>query len=270
MKTAKEYRSMALETLRGNWKPYVLGTLVLFLPLIVFEVSMLAVAHMETNNALCVTLLMYALLFFCFFPFVYAYVNACLNKYRKAEGDLVPHVLDIFKSEYARGLRSYVRIFVLAFLYALVLCIPAAVVALFICKSVLGMPLSDLSQPDNLNTYMAITVGLSYIFLIPVYIWGYAVSQTPYIAHDRKDLSIPKCMKESKRLMKGHKWQLFCLQLSFLGWGLLCLLTLGIGVLWLTPYQYMAMSAFYEDVVSENASANAAPVENIPATSIPE
>jgi uncharacterized membrane protein len=48
--------------------------------------------------------------------------------------------------------------------------------------------------------------------------------------------------------MKGHKMKLFLLDLSFIGWSLLCIFTLGIGLLWLIPYMQSARAAFYEDL----------------------
>ncbi|HHU72379.1 MAG TPA: DUF975 family protein, partial [Clostridiales bacterium] len=52
----------------------------------------------------------------------------------------------------------------------------------------------------------------------------------------------------SKEMMVGNKWRLFCMQISFIGWFFLCLLTLGIGLLWLNPYIEAANAAFYRDV----------------------
>ena len=55
-------------------------------------------------------------------------------------------------------------------------------------------------------------------------------------------------LKTSRMMMRGHKWQLFVLELTFLGWALLCVLTLGIGFLWLAPYMEAAKAAFYNDL----------------------
>ena len=54
-------------------------------------------------------------------------------------------------------------------------------------------------------------------------------------------------------MMRGHKFDLFYLYLSFIGWFLLCLLTAGIGFLWLAPYVDTSLAAFYEDVKSDYA-----------------
>jgi hypothetical protein len=46
--------------------------------------------------------------------------------------------------------------------------------------------------------------------------------------------------------MYGNKWKLFCLELSFIGWFILGLLTAGIGMLWVMPYITTATAGFYE------------------------
>jgi len=56
--------------------------------------------------------------------------------------------------------------------------------------------------------------------------------------------------------MKGKKGKLFLLDLSFIGWFLLCILTLGIGLLWLYPYILTSRAAFYEDVKTAYESGN--------------
>lgn len=63
--------------------------------------------------------------------------------------------------------------------------------------------------------------------------------------------------------MDGHKWRLFCLHLSFIGWSLLCILTLGIRMLWLAPYIQNSTAAFYEDLKNQFDSAETPTVEVI-------
>ena len=53
---------------------------------------------------------------------------------------------------------------------------------------------------------------------------------------------------KSKDMMNGFKWQYFKIGLRLFVLGLLCLLTLGIGFLWLIPYQYVVYAKFYEEV----------------------
>lgn len=98
----------------------------------------------------------------------------------------------------------------------------------------------------------------SLLFIIPGIIKSYAYSQAYLIYKDRSNLSPNEkissldCITESKNLMKGHKWRLFVLDLSFIGWGILSILSLGIGLLWLLPYQNATKVAFYEDLIQTN------------------
>ena len=60
----------------------------------------------------------------------------------------------------------------------------------------------------------------------------------------------------SKRIMRGYKWKLFVLNLSFIGWDLLNAFTFGIlGILFVEPYKATANAGFYE-MVRDNALAN--------------
>ena len=83
--------------------------------------------------------------------------------------------------------------------------------------------------------------------IIPGIIKALSYALTPYILRDNPQLSGNQAIELSMHMMKGHKWQLFCLCLSFLGWFLLCLCTLFIGVFWLQPYVQSTLASFYED-----------------------
>ena len=63
-------------------------------------------------------------------------------------------------------------------------------------------------------------------------------------------------IRESKRLMRGNKWRLFCLGFSFIGWELLGALTMGIGYFWINPYRQMAETAFYMHVTGRDGMRN--------------
>ena len=89
------------------------------------------------------------------------------------------------------------------------------------------------------------------LFFIPGIIMGYAYRLNPYLLQDNPELSELDTIRLSKNMMKGHKWELFVLQLSFIGWILLSLLSLGIGLLWVIPYMQVAEAHFYEDVKAE-------------------
>lgn len=89
----------------------------------------------------------------------------------------------------------------------------------------------------------------SCLFLVPGIVKNYSYAMTPYVRIDHPDWSAEQCITESRRLMNGHKWQLFLLQLSFLGWIIVGALAFGIGTLWVTAYMQAATAHFYEELV---------------------
>lgn len=91
----------------------------------------------------------------------------------------------------------------------------------------------------------------SLLLIVPGIVKAYAYAMTPYILVERPELSVNEAIGLSRRMMKGRKFDLFYLHLSFIGWALLCILTLGIGFLWLYPYMMTAQAAFYCDVKAD-------------------
>ena len=91
----------------------------------------------------------------------------------------------------------------------------------------------------------------SLLFLIPGIVKSYSYSQSLYLANDHPDWDWKQCIDESRRIMNGHKWQLFVLDLSFIGWYIVGMLACGIGVLWVYPYQEAAHAEFYEELTAE-------------------
>ncbi|OIK15786.1 hypothetical protein BIV60_08460 [Bacillus sp. MUM 116] len=89
----------------------------------------------------------------------------------------------------------------------------------------------------------------SLLLLIPGIIKSIAYSQTYFLLRDHPEYSVLEAITESRRRMNGYKWKYFLLGLSFIGWGILCLFTLGIGFLWLVPYVSTALAAFYNEII---------------------
>lgn len=95
-------------------------------------------------------------------------------------------------------------------------------------------------------------VGLGIITLfIGTFILQYAYAMVPYLLRDYPELTATEALRTSREMMKGHKWDLFVLDLTFIGWGILCLFTAGIGFIWLQPYMSAARAHFYEDLKAE-------------------
>lgn len=83
------------------------------------------------------------------------------------------------------------------------------------------------------------------LFIIPGVIAAYRYAMAPYILAHEPGTGALEALERSKRMMAGHKLQLFWLHLTFIGWRILSALTLGLAGLWVSPYQCAAEAAFY-------------------------
>ncbi|MDT2757413.1 DUF975 family protein [Enterococcus asini] len=93
------------------------------------------------------------------------------------------------------------------------------------------------------------------LLVIPGIIKSYSYAQSYFIYYDIYEGTGEKpdaleCITASRRLMDGYKWQLFVLDLSFIGWGILASITV-IGLLWFIPYYYTTRAAFYNALPDE-------------------
>ena len=86
------------------------------------------------------------------------------------------------------------------------------------------------------------------LLIIPGIIKGFSYAMTPFVLADNPNLTANQAITRSRELMDGHKWELFVLSLTFIGWEILGALTLGIGLLWVTPYKNAAYAAFYRQI----------------------
>lgn len=90
------------------------------------------------------------------------------------------------------------------------------------------------------------------LFFIPGIIKNLSYAMTFYILNDHPDYTATQAITESRKMMKGHKWELFVLYLSFIGWDLLSVLTLGIlEIVYVTPYKAAAVAGFYDAIKGE-------------------
>lgn len=96
------------------------------------------------------------------------------------------------------------------------------------------------------------------LLIIPGIIKSIAYSQSYFVYKDLNDRgladnwSLTDYITKSRQLMVGNKWRYFVLQLSFIGWWLLGIITIGIGLLWIFPYYKLTMANFYRDLVEKN------------------
>ena len=126
----------------------------------------------------------------------------------------------------------------------------------------------------------------SLLLVIPGIVKSYSYAMTPYIMAEHPALTANEAITESRRVMDGNKWRLFCLDFSFLGWELLCSLPLLVGLsivlavfanaealcvvllillavplsagyFFLHPYEEAAWAVFYRDITAAQVTEDA-------------
>lgn len=115
---------------------------------------------------------------------------------------------------------------------------------------------SDLWSKTNMLVpclIVTILIGLfttlwTLLLIIPGIIAAFSYSMTYFVMLDNPEMSAMDAIKESKRIMNGHKMDFFVLELSFLGWIFLGVFTLGILYFWLMPYMYVTTCNFYNEI----------------------
>lgn len=129
------------------------------------------------------------------------------------------------------------------------------IVSLYVVRGV-KISVNDMFEgfKQFLNAFLANLINGIFIVLwtllliVPGIIKAYSYSMTYYILSDNPVLTANEARKQSMELMRGNKWRLFCLNFSFIGWIILCVITLGILSFWISPYIQSSVAAFYEEI----------------------
>ena len=106
------------------------------------------------------------------------------------------------------------------------------------------------------NVLLYVLIGVftalwSILLVIPGIIAAYSYTMAPYILLEHPELSAKEAISLSKQMMKGHKFELFVLQLSFILWALLGIVTFGIAYIYVGPYITLTTTDFYHNIKGE-------------------
>lgn len=167
------------------------------------------------------------------------------------------------QSDWFQPLMSFFFSFVLIFfVYAIICLLIGGMITLGYCQFYLNLlqkrpvHVMDLFAHKNrwgkgllLSITTSFCVSLwTLLLIIPGIVASYSYALAPYILTEHTEMSPIDAIGESKRLMKGNKWRLFCLHFSFIGWKIAVVFTGGIGFLVLNPYMEAANAAFYLEI----------------------
>lgn len=91
----------------------------------------------------------------------------------------------------------------------------------------------------------------SLLFVIPGIIKGLEYLMVDYLMAENPKMELKQALELSSSLTRGEKWEIFVLYLSFIGWGILCLFTAGIGLIFLNPYIQATFAELYTALISK-------------------
>jgi len=101
------------------------------------------------------------------------------------------------------------------------------------------------------------------VLIIPGIIAYLRYSQTYYILSEDENIGPLEAITKSKEMMVGNKWKLFCLYCRFIGWFILCIVTLGFAGLYVGPYLSQSCANFYNNLISDNLTEKIGPDEKL-------
>ena len=257
MKVSADYRALARDTLRGRWKTAVLTG---------FVASLLGATIVNGTNS--------------------------ITSGASQNNDITPSEFTGLLLQSSGG-RFLAVVLVCILVWALFTFIVGGAVWLGYARFNLNLAdrrnaaFSDLfSQKSRLwdgfcmKFFQSLYVALwTLLLVIPGIVKSYSYAMTPYIMAEHPSLTANEAITESRRIMQGNKWRLFCLDFSFLGWELLCALPmlagfwlvfnvfasaeavavaavllaavpLSVGYFFLRPYEEAAWAVFYRDITA--------------------
>ncbi len=224
--SSSDLRTLGRQVLSGNWGTAVLGTLIqtviVILPVIIVNVFFESQFTEGIVNLYSV---------FISGPISLGYAMFMIQIFRGVKA-LPSEIFSGFEY-FGRALSVYITIALLAFI-----CFIPFLICVFLA---FWVPLFPLGILVGILAVIAFFLGAAGAVIVQ-----YRYAMAYYVLADNPQQRTMDCLRESKRIMQGNKWKLFCLEISFIGWVIVCIFTVGIGSLWLTPYMSASTIAFYE------------------------
>lgn len=238
----KEIKSIAKSKLKGRWFNIVLLTLIIA---IIEFVASEVVGRSEgiTSNILSIANN------FLLMPAITASGIIYTIKFVKSN--------EVVSLSYAiPSVKTWGR-FIMSMIVTMIFSIPIILIVflgnIFLVLSITSLHSAMLNGQISMNPMIAIW-GVVFLIVILVLFLAAIVGILYLMAEDT--CGIWEAIKRSFKIMNGHKWELFIMGLSFLGWLILSVLTLGIGLLWLLPYIQVTLRIYYLSITGRESEIN--------------
>ena len=256
----QKYKKFAFMQLQGRWKPAVLGTLISILLLFIFSFfqsksptinyselmtvpsEQLLSALQESASGSGVGFILELLKTIVDFIVEMVLVSFFLIFSRSPDPVSLKDYFEGY-NKWARAILCGLWKLLWTFLWGL-LAIPLIVIFVIVMSC-----FSTFSGSDTVN--YSICTFLLFLGFIPMFIKMIEYSFSFFFAAEFPEVGIRKSLRLSITIAKGHRWEIFVLNISFIGWVLLSILTCGLGFLWSLPYYYMTLTNAYHALLQD-------------------
>ncbi len=228
-----QLKELTKQQLKGNWKIPVLLTLAYL------AISIIASMFQEEASSFITTVIMF-LVVWAISTWATVGIPNFYLEFLKKDGKAEFKDVLVSKNKLLKALGLTAILGIISF------------IVIFVTTSVITVTIiAAIFSYNSINIGSIIAIILTVLLLVAYIIFTYMVVQAPYIIIEKEDIGLIEAMKLSAKIMKGNKWKYFVLQLSFIGWAILSIITLGIGFLWLIPYVTLASTNFYKNLTVE-------------------
>ena len=256
----QKYKKFAFMQLQGRWKPAVLGTFISILLLFIFSFfqsktptinyselmtvpsEQLLSALQESASGSGVGFILELLKTIVDFIVEMVLVSFFLIFSRSPDPVSLKDYFEGY-NKWARAILCGLWKLLWSFLWGL-LAIPLIVIFVIVMSC-----FSTFSGSDTVN--YSICTFLLFLGFIPMFIKMIEYSFSFFFAAEFPEIGIRKSLRLSITIAKGHRWEIFVLNISFIGWVLLSILTCGVGFLWSLPYYYMTLTNAYHALLQD-------------------
>lgn len=249
MMTAKNTRKEAREILAGKWGKAVL---IVFIYGVISFLIQAIISYTENSEGVLNSIVSIIQLIITV-PISYGIIIAFMKLKRGEEVE----TFDFLKLGFSNFKRSWNitwnKVSVMIVPILIIIAIMFALSYYSIASS--GLIGTNYSFKHASTNNLAVLI-IALIAIVACSVWliikRYSVELAEFISYDEPEISEKEAVAKSQEMMKGNKGNLFVLELSFIGWSILAVLTFGIGFLWLVPYIQISKTCFYEELKNKN------------------
>lgn len=267
MKTPSTYRLQAREALKNHWVKSALATLVFYFAILTPSVIVVwCTDGLDAPNTSPLWAWLAILSGFGVVPFTYAYCVAFLNHIRTKEATFLKDTWYLGTKNYGRFLGAFILVYLISLAIG----------------GVMNIASTILEKYDSLLAILIVVAVMLWLFVLMLQVM-YAYRMVPYLLYDNPQLKVIDALKQSNKMMKGHKHLLFRLDLSLFQWyiyaviitismvlvgeyissyslliigGVMCIAAVLGTLLFLYPYLCTTSALFYEDLKADKISDN--------------